>query len=173
LAKIELTPTQEAELKSKGMLAKPVTDVVSNRRCYWDPRKDEAGNVMGWTRPLPGDTVRMTFYLNKGFKLEDPDGNIAPPPGYFQRRITPISTPKKVTQVGAGEGQVGQKKVEGPSAFKCPICQKDFPGPDALVHHMTYHRSAKAKAKARKPKRGGARIAPRKSETNNLKKEEQ
>jgi len=183
LAKIEMTSEQERELKSKGFVAKPAIDIVSNRRNYWDPRKDEEGNVMGWTLPLPGDTARMNFYLRKGFKLEDPDGNLGPPPGFFRRNIEPMLVPTKAKahEVGTGEGEIGTINVpiyetsteedvrtRGLEAIKkfltCPICQKEFPDADKLVHHMTYHRSAQAKSKARKPKRGGARIAPRKKE---------
>jgi hypothetical protein len=156
LAKIEMTPEQKRELASKGFVAKPAIDIVSNRRFYWDPRKDEKGKVMGWTRPLPGDTARMNFYLRKGFKLEDPDGNIGPPPGYFRRNLTPMLAPTKVKthEVGTGKGEIGQKSEGVTPGLQCPICQKEFPDADTLVHHMSYHRSAKAKSKARRPKRG-------------------
>lgn len=166
MAKIDVTPEQERELKSKGFVAKPAIDIVSNRRNYWDPRKDEKDNVMGWTRPLPGDTARMNFYLRKGFKLEDPDGNIAPPPGYFRRNLIPMLAPTKAKahEVGVGSGKIVQKSDGVTPGLRCPICQREFPDADTLVHHMTYHRSAKAKSKARKPKRGGARIALRKKE---------
>ena len=158
---IELTPKEAQELKSKGMLARQATDVRTNRRCYWDPHLDEKGKVMGWTRPLPGDSLRMTFYLRHGFMLQDPDGNTAPPPGYFLRRTPPTPTPREVTP------EVG-KESQG---LQCPICGRSFLDADTLVHHMTYHRSAKAKAKARKPKRGRALIARRNNEANNLTKE--
>lgn len=156
MAKIDVTPEQERELKSKGFVAKPVTDVVSNRRSYWDPRKDEGDNVMGWTLPLPGDTARMNFYLRKGFKLEDPDGNLGPPPGYFRRNLTPMLAPMKAKahEVGVGSGEIVQKSDGITPILRCPICQKDFPDADTLVHHMIYHRSAKSKSKGRKPKRG-------------------
>lgn len=169
MAKIEVTPEQERELKSKGYAVKPAIDIVSNRRSYWDPRKDEKGNVMGWTRPLPGDTARMNFYLRKGFKLEDPDGNVGPPLGYFRSRTPAMSIPD---EVGTGKGEIGQKSKGITPELRCPICQKDFPDADTLVHHMSYHRSARAKAKARKTKRGRARIAQRKIGTNNPNKEE-
>jgi len=150
LAKIEVTSEQERELKSRGFVVKPVTDEVSNRRHYWDPHKDEKGNVMGWTRPLPGDAVRMNFYMRQGFRLEDPDGNVAPPPGHFLRRTPPILTPREVREVGVGSGEVGQKQILGTApVLQCPICQKDFPDTDTFVHHMIYHRSRKAKVKAK------------------------
>ena len=154
MAKIEMTPDQEKELRSKGFVAKPAIDIVSNRRYYWDPRKDEKGNVMGWTRPLPGDTVRMNFYLRNGFKLEDPDGIVGPPPGFFRRNLTPMLAPTKALEVGVGKGEIGQKNNEETQEIKCPLCPKTFPDADTFVHHMTYHRSAKAKSKARRPKRG-------------------
>jgi hypothetical protein len=154
LAKIDVTPEQERELKSKGYAVKPVTDVVSNRRSYWDPRKDEEGNVMGWTLPLPGDTARMNFYLRKGFKLEDPEGNLGPPPGYFRRNLTPMLAPTKAPEVGVGSGEIVQKSAGTTPILRCPICQKDFPDTDTLVHHMIYHRSRAKKVKAKKSKRG-------------------
>jgi hypothetical protein len=155
LAKIEVTPEQKKELDSKGFVAKPAVDIVSNRRSYWDPRKDEKGNVFGWTHPLPGDTVRMNFYLRKGFKLEDPEGHIAPPPGYFNRRMPAIPSPAKAHEVGTGKGEIGQKGET--TMLQCPICQKEFPDADTLVHHMTYHRSKGAKKKAKKTKRAKLR----------------
>ena len=173
MAKIEVTPAQEKELNSRGFAIKPAVDVVSNRRCYWDPHKDEKGNVMGWTRPLPGDALRMNFYMRNGFKLEDPDGNLAPPPGYFRRSIQPMATPKKAPEVGVGSGEIGQKSSEATQGLRCPICHRDFPDADTLVHHMFYHRSKANKVKAQKSKRGRARIAQRKIGTNNPNKEEQ
>jgi hypothetical protein len=151
-----MTPEQERELKSKGYAVKPVTDVVSNRRFYWDPRLDEKGNVMGWTRPLPGDTARMNFYLRRGFKLEDPDGNLGPPPGFFRRNLTPMLVPAKAKtlEVGVGSGEIGQKSDGVIPGLRCPICQKEFPDADTLVHHMIYHRSKAKKVKAKKSKRG-------------------
>lgn len=154
MAKIEMTPEQKRELASKGFVVKPTTDVVSNRRYYWDPRKDEKGNTMGWTRPLPGDSVRMNFYMRKGFKLEDPEGNLAPPPGHFRQRIQPMASPTKPHEVGIGKGEIGQKSNEAAQGLQCPICQKDFPDTDTLVHHMIYHRSKAKKVKAKKSKRG-------------------
>ena len=156
MAKIEMTSEQERELKSKGFVAKPAIDIVSNRRNYWDPRKDEEGNVMGWTLPLPGDTARMNFYLRKGFKLEDPDGNLGPPPGFFRRNLTPMLAPMKAKahEVGVGSGEIVQKSEGVTPILRCPICQKDFPDADTLVHHMIYHRSKAKKVKAKKSKRG-------------------
>lgn len=154
MAKIEVTPEQERELKGKGYAIKPAVDVVSNRRHYWDPRKDEGGNVMGWTSPLPGDALRMNFYMRKGFRLEDPDGNMAPPPGYFRRAIQPMAVPAKPVEVGVGSGEIGQKADEVAHGLRCPICQKDFPDTDTLVHHVIYHRSKAKKVKAKKSKRG-------------------
>ena len=156
MATIEVTPEQKRELASKGYAVKPVYDVVSNRRSYWDPRKDEKGRVFGWTRPLPGDSARMNFYMRKGFRLEDPDGNMGPPPGYFRARsIEATKVPStKPKEVGTGSGEIVAKGNGETPALRCPICQRDFPDTDTLVHHMIYHRSTKAKKNGRKLKRG-------------------
>ena len=155
MAKIEVTKEQERVLQSKGYVVKPVTDVVYNRRSFWDPHKDESGQVMGWTRPLPADGLRMNRYLAKGFLLQDPDGNFAPPPGHF-RRDKGIASPG-VKAVTTGGQDVGEKGEEITKTLQCPICQKDFPDNDSLIHHMIYHRSKVKKVKAKKSKRGKSR----------------
>ena len=65
-----------------------------------------------------------------------------------------MAVPVKAPEVGVGSGEIGQKSSEATQGLRCPICHRDFPDADTLVHHMTYHRSAKAKSKARRPKRG-------------------
>ena len=41
-------------------------NVVQHRRSYWDPKSN------GWTLPLPADSLRLPYYLRKGFMLEKP-----------------------------------------------------------------------------------------------------
>lgn len=154
MAKIEVTPDQERELKKTGYVVKPVYDAVNVRRHFWDPHKDEKGNVMGWTRPLPADARRLNNYLRYGFRLQDPEGNMAPPPGYFRKRMAAMPSPGIAQASNVSSGEIVKKPVkEGvPGAFECGICHQWFPDTDSLIHHMIYHRSAKAKAEAKKEK---------------------
>lgn len=144
MATIEVNEQQKSELKSRGFVIKDAVDVVSNRRHFWDPRLDESGQVMGWTRPLPADPLRMNTYLARGFMLQDPQGRMAPPRGYFMRSTPPIASPHETKAV----------VVENVYERKCPICGKVFPDNDSLITHMIHHRSGEAKKKAsKKPKR--------------------
>ncbi len=149
MPEIKVTPQQEKELKSKGYAIKPAYDEVSNRRYYWDPRKDENGNAMGWTRPLPGDTLRMNYYLRKGLKLEDPEGNTAPPPGYFRRRTPAMPVPQDTE--GLAEVSVTHDEVppqnKKDAVLRCPLCEKEFPDSETLLKHMRRHESRKNKSK--------------------------
>jgi hypothetical protein len=139
MPQINLTPEQKKDLESKGFAVKEAYDEISNRRSYRDPHKDEEGNVMGWTLPLPGDSLRMNYYLQKGFELKDPDGNTAPPPGYFRRRMPIIPTPKANGQVNKSvtHDEVPPKKD---SVLRCPLCGQEFPDSETLIKHMLRHK---------------------------------
>ena len=66
-----------------------------------------------------------------------------------------MASPSGTQNIGVKKGEIGQKSNGESHELECPICHRDFPDTDTLVHHMTYHRSAKAKSKAGKPKRKG------------------
>ena len=166
MAKIEVTEEQKKILRGKGYVVKAPYDHSYNRRSFWDPHEDEKGNVMGWTRPLPADTLRMNRYLAKGFLLQDPQGHTSPPPGHFGRAKPMVSPGRKTVS--------GKKVVDAPhtaQGLPCPFCEQVFPDKDSLINHMIYHRSTKAKKSAKKSKRGGA-ISSEKKSAISTKKEE-
>ena len=63
---ITLTPQQRLELEGKGFTVEMMQNVVQHRRSYWDPKSN------GWTLPLPADSLRLPYYLRKGFMLDKP-----------------------------------------------------------------------------------------------------
>ncbi len=121
----KLSPDEKAELDRAGYF---VTDkgvkVVRNYRSYYDPRKDEKGNVMGWTQPMPSDPLRMLRYLRKGFLLQDPEGHMSPPkPMRIDPRLLVVPLPGQIPQV-----------------IQCPLCERTFQDKDALISHMPIHK---------------------------------
>ena len=85
---VKLTPQQKMELEGKGFAFEFLTNVIQNRRPYWDPKSNS------WTAPLPADKPRMARYLRKGFMLEKPPDSpqVVPPvegerPGEFKSGI--------------------------------------------------------------------------------------
>ena len=136
----------------KGFGASENVPIRTNRRHYWDPRKDESGNVMGWTTPLPGDPLRFTLYLRNGFMPTDPEGHTAPPSEFF-RRFRPTAASKVINTQ-----PVAVIEVAGNGHLTCPICQQGFEDKAELITHITRHKSKprpmKAKKRGKKKKRG-------------------